>query len=156
MTDVVDTALGLAAGDPVHDLRRERPDVVTQLQRAHDLLFLDLDEAATLSLTERSSAALRVATAVGSSPLAAHYRALLDNPELADAVLGGETGDSRLDAIVAHARRSTVEPKTVTQADLLGLQDYGLTVKDVVTLSQLIAFVNFQLRVVAGLDAMKG
>lgn len=155
MTDVIDTALSLAPGDLIHDLRRQRPDVVEQLQRAHDLLFLVADDAAP-SRAERVAAAYRTALSAGSAALGSHYRDLLDDPVIANAVERGEFGDERGDAIVRHAETLTSRPKELTQDHLLHLQDVGLTVAEIVTLSQLISFVNFQIRVAAGLDAMKG
>jgi uncharacterized protein YciW len=157
MTDVIDAALEISPGDSIYELRRERPIVVEQLQRAHDALFADRPRPESqLTRSERAAAAYRVTSIAEASALAVHYLRLIDDPGVTDAVLEDTILDARLAAIIAHATKVTTRPTEATQDDLFALESAGLSVHDIVTLSQLIAFVNFQLRVVAGLDKMKG
>lgn len=155
MTDVIDRVLNLEPGDLIYDLRRQRPDVIEQLQRAHDLLFTASEDTAP-TRAERVGAAYRVALSAGVDGLSEHYLSLLGNDGLADAVRDGRLDSERGSAIIAHARTLTERPRELTQDNLLALQSVGLSVPEIVTVSQLISFVNFQARVVAGLDAMKG
>ena len=45
-------------------------------------------------------------------------------------------------------------PGSATRADLDALRDAGLTPRDIVTIAQIVAFVSYQVRVVAGLRAL--
>jgi CMD domain protein len=72
------------------------------------------------------------------------------SPELADAA--GE----RLAAALAHAHLLTYRPRDASADALQALLDAGWSTTGIVTLSQLVAFLAFQLRVVAGLTVLKG
>jgi CMD domain protein len=76
-----------------------------------------------------------------------HWR---PSPELAAAV-----GD-RLAAALAHAHLLTYRPRDASPDALQVLLDAGWSTTGVVTLSQLVSFLSFQLRVVAGLLVLKG
>lgn len=72
------------------------------------------------------------------------------SPELT-AVVGG-----RLAAALAHTHLLTYRPRDSSSAALQALLDAGWDATGVVTLSQLVSFLHFQLRVVAGLTVLKG
>ena len=117
-------------------------------------------ETGGLSRSDRLAVALRVAAASSiathpgeTDPIVAHYRADLD-PVLAERVLDGRISDPRLATVLRHADLLTVRPSAVTPAHHDQLAEAGLTVTDIVTLSQLVAFVSYQLRVVAGLAVL--
>ena len=65
------------------------------------------------------------------------------------AKLGG-----RLAAALDHAHLLVFRPRDASPEALQALLDAGLDTTEVVTLSQLVAFLTFQLRVVAGLEAL--
>ncbi|VTU45928.1 CMD domain protein, family (plasmid) [Variovorax sp. PBL-E5] len=65
------------------------------------------------------------------------------------AVLG-----ARLSAALVHAHLLVLHPRDAKAADLQALLDAGWSTTDIVTLSQLVAFLSFQIRVVAGLRAL--
>ena len=70
----------------------------------------------------------------------------------------GEThplNGARGECILAHVDRVTLDPADATKADIDALLATGLTPHAVVSLSQLIAYVNFQSRLVAGLRMLK-
>ncbi|HEY3549161.1 MAG TPA: CMD domain protein [Propionicimonas sp.] len=69
--------------------------------------------------------------------------------ELRDAI--GE----RLAAALEHAHLLTYRPREASPAALQALLDAGWSTDGVVTVSQLVAFTHFQLRVVAGLTVLK-
>jgi uncharacterized protein YciW len=54
-----------------------------------------------------------------------------------------------------HADRLTLAPREATRQDIAALTAAGITEPDIVRLSELAAFVNYQLRVVAGLRLLK-
>jgi CMD domain protein len=63
---------------------------------------------------------------------------------------------SRLVAALEHAHLLVFHPRDASPAALQRLIDAGWSTTDIVTLSQLVAFLSFQIRVVAGLRALAG
>ncbi|MES1163555.1 MAG: acyl-CoA thioester hydrolase/BAAT C-terminal domain-containing protein, partial [Rhizobacter sp.] len=144
--DVVDALVPLNASHPLHAVRHQRDKVVAATQGSYDAIF-DPDLPG-LSLAERLLAALTVARLSGSAALAAHYRTRLDR--LPAPASDGE----RLQAIIAFAEVLTKHPVEGDRDALLKLPSAGLGTPEVITLAQLIAFVAYQVRVLAGLQAM--
>ena len=160
MSDVMDTLAGLAPGSPVAELRRQRPDVVKHLQGSDDAMFSPQDDGG-LTRAERAAAALRVATLLRDPVLSEHYRSRLapldSDGTLARTVEGGaRITEGRWDAILAHVDLVTRGPGSAERKDVDNLLVAGLSSHAVVSLSQLIAYVNFQARVLAGLRMLKG
>ena len=160
MSDVMDTLAGLAPGSPVAELRRQRPDVVKHLQGSDDAMFSPQDDGG-LMRAERAAAALRVATLLRDPVLSEHYRSRLapldSDGTLARTVEGGaRITEGRWDAILAHVDLVTRGPGSAERKDVDNLLVAGLSSHAVVSLSQLIAYVNFQARVLAGLRMLKG
>lgn len=156
--DLVDALVPLAASSPVFAVRHQRDKVVAATQGSYDAIF---DAALpSPSMAERLLAANWVARLSGSAALQAHYRErllvgdLLTPPQ--HAALNGELviGDERLQAILAFSRTLTEHPVDGDRAALLTLPAAGLATAEVVALAQLIAFVAYQVRVLAGLQAM--
>ena len=90
-----------------------------------------------------------------------HYRARLAtlDPDgtLARTVEGGaRITEVRWDAILAHVDLVTRGPGSAERKDIDNLLAAGLSSHAIVSLSQLIAYVNFQSRVLAGLRMLKG
>ena len=157
-SDLIDRLVPLADGTPTHAVRHQRDKVVAATQGSYDSLF---DPAlAGLSLPERLLAALSIVRLAGSTALVAHYRArlqALDGLTAAhQAALAADaaTGDARLDAILGYARLLADRTVEGDRAALLRLPAAGLSTPAVIALAQLIAFVAYQLRVLAGLRAI--
>ncbi len=72
-----------------------------------------------------------------------------------DAALAASVGP-RLAAALAHTHLLVYRPRDSSADALQALLDAGWSTNGIVTLSQLVAFLNFQLRVVAGLTVLKG
>jgi CMD domain protein len=160
MSDVMDALAGLTAGSSLAALRRERPDVVRHTQGSDEAIFTPADDGG-FTQAERAAAALRVATLLRDSALEAHYRgrlaALDPSGALARTVEGqAEITEIRWDAILAHVDLVTRGPGSAERQDIENLLVAGLSSHAVVSLSQLIAYVNFQSRVLAGLRVLKG
>ena len=83
----------------------------------------------------------------------AHYRARLRTLGV-DARCGRGTGPPRLAAILRHVSLVATAPATATQADLEALRTAGLGPRDIVAITQIVAFVSYQVRVVAGMRAL--
>jgi uncharacterized protein YciW len=60
----------------------------------------------------------------------------------------------RLSAALAHAHLLVFHPRDASPAALQALLDAGWTSTEIVTLSQLVPFLAFQIRVVIGLKAL--
>lgn len=156
--DLIDRLLQWSADHPAQAVRHQRDKVVAATQGSYDGLFDP--QLSGLSLVERGLAAWVVASLSGSEVLSAHYRAqLLQGPALsaeARAVLdGGAVADTRLRAVLDFARTLALKPVEGDRAALMRLPAAGLSTPEVVALAQLVAFVSYQVRVVAGLLAMR-
>jgi CMD domain protein len=157
-SDVINTLAGIADGSPLAALRALKPDVQTYTQGSDDALFNSTDPDG-LSLVERELVGLHVAKLTNTPEVAARHRTRLKAFNADAALIGAaEIGDARttprLAAIFHFTEALTREPRAATPADIVQLQAAGLSDKDVVTLGQLIAYLNYQVRLLAGLRAL--
>lgn len=158
--DLVDRLIGLAPGAKTYEVRHFREKVAAATQGSYDALFDP--QLPGLSLAERLLVAL-YATRITPSPLlAAHYRARLTDAGATPADIAvaesGKPADAatpRLAAILEFTRKLIEKPVEGDEAALKTLPAAGVSTPAVVTLSQLIAFLSYQVRLVAGLQAMK-
>ncbi|WP_367352406.1 CMD domain-containing protein [Achromobacter animicus] len=158
--DLVDQLVGLTPGTQTFDVRHKRDKVAAATQGSYDALF---DPALPgLSLADRLLVAL-YATRITPSPLlAAHYRARAVEAGAAAADIAvaesGKPADAanpQLAAVLEFTRKLIEKPVEGDEAALKTLPAAGVSTPAVVTLSQLIAFLSYQTRLVAGLVAMK-
>jgi CMD domain protein len=155
--DVVDAIAGIAPGSPLDRLRRRRGEVFRHTQGSHDALLLPQNEGG-ISRAERAAIALRVALTAKDERLAAHYRTLLGEAggsELIGAIVRPEIGDARLAALLHHADLLAHAPGNAMAEDLRKLEALGFSSRDIVVVAQLVAFVSFQMRLLAGLRILK-
>jgi CMD domain protein len=167
--DVIEHAAGLAEGDKLQRLRRRRGSVVDHAQ-ATLLALVDPDDAGNLSLIERAALAFRVAVVNEEQELTAWYRhrlvqvgapaALIDAVRerplaTGQPVAGAGAADhpvpGRLAVMLDHVDRVTVEPGEVGPEHIATLEAVGLGEPEIVTVSQIAAFVSYQARVTTGL-----
>ena len=143
--DLIDALVPLRAGEPAHTVRHQRDKAVAATQACLQSVF---DPALPgLGLDERLLAAATVAELSGGAALGAWYRRQLEaQPQPA--------AGARLDAMVAFAATLATRPAEGDRAALLRLPAAGLATDAVVALAQLIALVSFQVRVIAGLQAL--
>lgn len=142
-TDLLETIVGCAPDSALSQLRAQRTDIVRHTQGSHDVLLFPADPGG-LSLAERALIATRVAELSGHAALAAHYRALL-------AERGEPPADQRRDTIQRHVERVTTAPRTALPAHIEALRAAGLDARDIVALTQIVAFVSYQVRAAVGL-----
>lgn len=140
VTDVIAAVLGVRAAR-VHELRRRRPAVVEHTQGVYEAL-LNGPAAESVGRERLIAAAVAVAELAGAPELAAHYAGLGTAPAEGDPVLA---------AILRHAALVSTAPATATRADIDALAAAGLSEGDIVTVAQLIGYVHFQVRLLAGL-----
>ena len=159
--DLIDALVGLKPGSRTYEVRHHRDKVAAATQGSYNALFDP--HLADLSLAERLLVALHACVLTPAPELAAHYRARLGK-EGCDANLiqfanstepQTVSSDARLNAMLLFTRKLIENPVEGDKAALLALPAAGLTTPAVVALSQLIAFLSYQIRLVAGLKAMK-
>jgi len=153
--DIINQLAGLTAASAVAAWRARRDDVVQYVQASYDVL-LGLEADNSLSPAERTVVGLRVATLTHSVDLAAHYRERLKEldctEEFIDAVIhfpAGRIFNQREVAILHHTDLMTAEPGAARQSHIAALQSASLSTREIVTLAQLVAFLSFQLRLLA-------
>ncbi|MDQ6639639.1 MAG: CMD domain protein [Pseudomonadota bacterium] len=157
--DLVDRLVGLAPGSELHVLRHRRDKVVAATQGSYDSLF---DRAlAGISLVERLLVALYACRLTPAPELAAHYLDRLGGEAVdAAAIAAARSGtpddvvEPRLRAMLTFARTLVEHPAEGDRRALRALLTAGLSTPAAVALAQLIAFLSYQTRLVAGLKAM--
>ena len=132
MTDLLDDLLG----PRVAALRAARPDFVRYTQGSYEAMVAP-EHPEGLTVSERAQAACRTAELCGHTALAAYYRSLPSVP-------GPRDG-----AILRHAALLATNPGQRRDVGTRGLA--GLSPREIVTLSQFVAFFAYQVRVAAGL-----
>ncbi|WP_174847716.1 CMD domain-containing protein [Yersinia artesiana] len=114
---------------------------------------IELNRENTFSLYDRLSSALTVAQVTGIQRLCSHYAARLTPLSSPDA---SRESNMRLTQITQFARQLASQPTLIDRHALQQLAEVGLTDADIIVLSQIIGFVGFQARVVAGFSAQAG
>ena len=158
--DTIDRVAGLTPDLSTYATRHQRAKVVAATQGSEQALF---DPAlAGLTLIERLCVALYACRLTPSEMLAREYGARLEkagaDPAWVEQVLNADishTGQTRLSALLAFTHALITDPVKADQTALLALKEAGLSTPEVVTLAQLISFVSYQVRLAAGLAAMK-
>ena len=146
--DVIDRAACLTPGEALHAARRFRAKVVEATQASHDALLQQAVDG--LSTEDRLRVAARVCTIADATTLARHYEALLAAAPGRDA-----PPSPALPAMLGFAKALTIDPRSGDRAAIEALRHAGLGDAAIVALAQLVAFLSYQLRVVAGLQAMR-
>ncbi|MBQ12158.1 MAG: hypothetical protein CMJ45_11490 [Planctomyces sp.] len=153
---VVAEAAGISANHPLASVLAGRDEVMQLTQASHDAA-LKPEPPGGLSHSERAALACRMARLNDEGILAKHYEAMIPEGSeplfMADPVfIGGD--DNRAKAILRHTDLVTTNPKQASESDISALRSAGIPEPDIVRLSELIAFVGYQVRVVKGLRLM--
>ncbi len=146
--NVIERLIDAAPGSPVAEAMAARASLMQASQANYESVLTPQDPGG-LSQPLRFALAARVARLGGDNQLATHYEAAGALPE-ADPSWQG----AAMAAILHHVDLIAASPRDATAADIAALQAAGLATGDIVRLSQLIAFVSYQLRVIAGLRLM--
>ncbi|GGH50856.1 hypothetical protein GVY41_07040 [Frigidibacter albus] len=152
MTDAIDRAAGLAPGDALHALRRLRPEFVDGAELCRVSVLTPASDQG-LSPDLRAALARRMALQNADPSLADPYGGA--DPELRRLAEGETDLPEPLASIAAHVDLVTQTPAKAAAESLRRLERAGLTNPQIVALSELIAYVNFQARIAAGLRLMK-
>lgn len=159
-TDLIDDVVGLTPASALYAARHARKKVSGATQGSYELFF---DPAAAgLTIQERLLVAYYASVLSRSSALCTHYREAAFKHG-ADAAMLAALSDNdlsrlpqgRLLALLVFTGKLIDKPVEGDQAAVQALQAAGVSTPDIVTLAQLIAFLSYQTRLVAGLQAMK-
>ncbi|GAA0943593.1 CMD domain protein [Nonomuraea longicatena] len=184
--DLIDRLAGIRPGSRLDTLRGRRPDTREHAQHAYEALFCpDVEDDVTIverdavaafvtGLHGESAVAAHYAERLGelAPDLLARVRQEIDagrtrgpygaysDPELAGESTVGPSHVSKLDGRLAaafqHAHLLVFRPREAQREDLRALLDAGWSATAAITLSQLVSFLSFQVRVVAGLRLLGG
>lgn len=158
MTTLIETMAGVPSGTRLGEALKARAEILRLSEAAHDAVIVPR-EPGGLSHGLRAALAARMCRHVRDDALAAHYESYLAHSSDLDVAAlahpGGASGEARQDAMARHADRLTLAPREATRQDIAALKAAGISEPDIVRLSELAAFVNYQLRVVAGLKLLK-
>lgn len=136
-----------------------RADILA-LTGATEQAVLRPREPGGLSYTLRLALACRIALLQQQTDLAALYQQQLSGETdsaalaMADPAFHG-TGEGRWDTLLGHVDRVSCVPREASAADIAALQQAGWSDADIVRLSELIAFMSYQTRVLAGLRLLE-
>ena len=148
--EVVDVAPGSALGKAVEG----RANVLEMTDMAEQAVLRPKD-AGPWPHTLRSALAARIARLNGEVELAKRYSK--DAGTFLALADPNETGEAEgLAEVLAFVDKVTADTRHVVAADISRLQAAGVADADIVRLSELNAFLAYQLRVIAGLRLMKG
>lgn len=145
MSQPTDLLNALADIDPASDLahaRAERSAATQHAQGSYDVLFTQDDD--DFPLAERFAIAAQVAEWHGATRLQAHYS------------LQNVVHSTRLASGRAFAELLSLHPVDAASQHIDNLQSAGWSPRGIVTLAQLVAFVSFQSRLLAGLRLLNG
>ena len=155
--DIFDTvvvkASGISADSSLASVLVMRSDILELTEKSHEA-SLRPNQSGGLSHAERAGLACRIAKRNNEAVLAQHYKTLFGDGSQAIADTDFEGDDDRMKAIIRHTDLVTLNPKDATAEDVSALRSAGLDDADIVRLSELIAFIAYQIRVVAGLRLM--
>ena len=157
-TDLIETLLAIEAASPLAELRAQRADIRANTQGAYRELVIPANPGG-VTPAERAALALRVALLDGETALAEHFRALLaqaGTPAQQAAAEAPPAGPGRFPLLLQYGDQVAQHPGQLLQSDIDALTKHGLSPQDIVAVTQLVAFVPFQVRLLAGLRAMQG
>ncbi len=146
---------GLTSNGATMSSLRVREKVVAMTEAA-EAAALAPNDPGELSHSLRAALACRAARLNGDATLADYYGAKISDPAdqaLADPDNPG-TGD-RLRTLLDFSDKVTASPREATEADIAALTSAGVSEPDIVRLCELIAFLAYQYRVIAGLALME-
>lgn len=160
MKDMTLELAGVMPESPLAAIAAKRSDIFELTQKTHDAA-LKPAEPGGLSHGLRAALACRIAALNGDQAYLEHFRKLLGEAKASDAEmnvaeLSTTVSDTRLSALIRHTDLLACQPRKASGADIELLSGAGVSEADIVRLSELVAFVSYQMRVVAGLRLMKG
>lgn len=127
------------------------------LQHHLDLYMHLMFSPGPLNRREREAIAVTVSAANGCAYCVAHHMEALERYEKDEAVLSQvreapeQIANPRLRAMLLYARKLTIAPATMDEAEVAALRDAGLADADVLRINLVTAYFNFVNRIALGL-----
>lgn len=159
MTSFPRTTVTEIVGDlrgPVAAALAGRANVVEMTQAAEEAVLRPHQEG-RFPHGARAAIACRISVLHGDPEMAARYRGLVLEPTyhaICDPNFDGEAAG--MGAECAFVDKVAARTRFVTAEDISALQKAGIADADIVRLSELVAFMAYQLRLIAGLRLMNG
>jgi uncharacterized protein YciW len=147
VADVIEQMSDVAPGSSLAEALAVRAGLM-QASQANYAAVLTPQDPGGLSHRDRFALASRIARLNGDERLAVHYA------DAAGGIMADAGSSARMAAILHHVDLVALTPRDATPCDIAALQKAGVVTADIVRLSQLIAFVSYQVRVIAGLRLM--
>jgi len=144
--DILDRLANIAPDSALAAARLTRDAATQHIQGSYRALFT-VSDGHDFTLPERLAVAHHVAIGHGDSRLAAFYAAQSET-------LAPPGDSSKLTAGLAHAQRLTRQPASASAGQLEVLRRVGWSPSAIVTLSQLVAYISFQSRLLLGYRLM--
>jgi len=158
LTTLIETVAEVPPASRLGQALNAAAEILRLSEAAHDAVLLPR-EPGGLSHGLRAALAARMCRHVGDEALTAHYESYLAHSSDLDLAAlvwpGGVCGDPKYDAMARHSDLLTLSPRDAARRDIAALNAVDISEADIVRLSELAAFVNYQLRVVAGLRLLK-
>lgn len=148
IVNVIEQMANVTPGSAAADAMAARAALLQASQDNYAAVLTPKDPGG-LSHAERFRLAAHIARLSGDGELASTYAQSAGGYSA-----GSGIADPRTVAIMRHVDLVTCTPRAATANDIVALQSAGVTQADIVRLSQLIAFVSYQVRVIAGLRLM--
>ncbi len=160
--DVIDSILGQPGAGAVAALRSQKPELAVQMQDYYDAVFRpSADSAATLPHAERWLIAIRTASHTRSQSAVDWYSAQALNSGVGEELITKANntaeawnGDPRTTAIMRHVDLIVTHPVDSSKTDIEALANAELSSMAIVALSQVVAYVSYQVRLIATLRAL--
>lgn len=147
--DLLDSLAEIAPGSELAAARQTRDAATRHTQGSYEALFSASVVQGKLTLAVRFWLAAQIASWLRDSILQRYYE------QRAKASVAPNVTPA-LNAALAHARTLTLHPVSAQASDLQALLDAGWAEDDIVTLSQLTAFISFQSRLLRGYRLLAG
>lgn len=144
-------------------LEAARPEVFSEIENCYAAL-IDIDDAESLSTVERTAMALRVAALHENAALICWFSDVLADLDCDAAIVswcagGGTVTNSqmggRLSKLLNYATQQALEPAAVHRLRVLDVAEQ-FTAQEIVCVSELVAFTAYLVRIVAGLQLLRG
>ncbi len=136
---------------PLMEALQTRSNVLQLTQQAEDAVLKPVD-CGGWSHSLRAALAARIAVNNGLPELADHYASMISDDACKPVADTDNDGSGQnLSHVVAYMDSVAVSPRDVVDTDISELQQQGVSDADIVRLTELNAFMAYQVRLVAGL-----
>ena len=149
---------GVKENSPVLSVLEQRSEILQLTENSHDAV-LHPNDVGGISYALRAVIATRI-SAIHQDELQSHYLKLLEDSDESLDMVGifcdphilpnAETND-RLRTIINHVDLLTHSPQMATKASIDELKTAGVADADIVRITQLVGFVNYQVRLIQGI-----